>query len=82
MGHQGAFDLRHNHHVDDARPPPSGFGGRGGRAPCGLQRREGREKEGNGWVCREDGCREDRGGRRRDGVGMGESPDFVFFFLF
>ncbi|KAM2507376.1 hypothetical protein ACFX1W_029704 [Malus domestica] len=74
MGPQGAFDLRHNHRVDGARPLPSGFGGRGGRALCGLQRREGREKEGNGWVCGEDGCREERGGRRREGVGMVAEP--------
>nr|XP_028960075.1 uncharacterized protein LOC114825503 [Malus domestica] len=77
MGPQGAFDLRHNPRVNDARPHPSGFGGRGERAPCGLQRREGREKEGNGWVCGDDGCMEERGGRRREGVGMGQKLGLV-----
>ena len=41
----------------------------GGRATCGLQMREEREKEGNGWVCGEDGCREEKGGRWRKGEG-------------
>ncbi|TQD95598.1 hypothetical protein C1H46_018746 [Malus baccata] len=80
MGSQGAFDLRHNHRVDGARPPSSGLGGKAGRAPCGLQRREGREKEGNGWVCGEDGCMEERRGRRRKGVGMAGTQEFSLDF--
>ncbi|KAM1002027.1 hypothetical protein TB2_002387 [Malus domestica] len=34
-------------------------------------------EEGNGWVCGEDGCREEKGGRRREGVERGEGEPLL-----